>query len=73
MPYICNLYIFGHPIFQGQPPCTSITIINMYLFIQIRKNILVQCHGIYVGVKLIQLYVLKMAFHKFLGVLKVDF
>ena len=44
------------PIFQGKPQLTEITTINMYLLIEIRHNILIQCTGIYIEVKKIQSY-----------------
>ena len=38
--------VFGHRIFQGRQKNTEVTAINMYLVINIRHNIIIQCMGI---------------------------
>ena len=43
--------ILGVLFFQRKPQNTLITTINMYLIIQIRHNILIQCHGNYIEVE----------------------
>ena len=37
--------IFGCPIFQGGPQYTQITTIVMYLLVEIRHYVHMQCHG----------------------------
>ena len=59
VPKIGKCKLFGHPIFQGRPQYTLVTTINMYLLI--RHIILIQCHGIYVGVNTL-ITCLKMTF-----------
>ena len=50
--------IYGRLIFQGSPQFTYITPITMYLLIEIRQNICINCHGNYIEVNKFN-YVLK--------------
>ena len=45
MPKIGNCDVFGCPLY------THISAINMYKFIKIRHDILIQCHGNYMEMK----------------------
>ena len=38
----------GHPLFQWKPGYTQFPTINMYLLIEIRHDILIECHGNYI-------------------------
>ena len=57
--------------------CTHISTINMYKFIKIRHEILIQCHGNYMEMKklnyMLGIDILRNSSHKFLGVLRVAF
>ena len=44
MPKISICEILGRPVFQRGPHYTLITTIDMNLSIEIRHNILIQCH-----------------------------
>ena len=51
MPKISNCKIFGHPKVKGGPPYSHISTINMFKFIKIRHDILIQFHGNYMEMK----------------------
>ena len=51
MPKIGNCKSFGLPKFEGGPQYTHISNINMYKFIKIRHDILIQCYGNYMEMK----------------------
>ena len=61
LPEIANCKIKGRPVFQGRPQYT----LYMYLLIEIRHDILHQCHGscIYRG-KTNSIICLKMTFQE---------
>ena len=68
----------GCPILQGTSKYTLITIMNMYLLVEIWHYILIQCHGDFVEVEKNQLYMLEIDIlrnyqQKILGVLRDDF
>ena len=71
LPILKNL---GVLFFKGDHQYTQITTINMCLFPEIRQNTLIQFHGIYVGVKIINVIylvendILRNCSHKILGV-----
>ena len=46
VPKIGNYKVSGHPVFSSE------TTTMIYLLIEIRNNILQQCHGSYIGVKI---------------------
>ena len=46
---IDNCKTFGPSIFQGRQRYTEVTIINMYLLIEIKHNIIIQYHGVYIA------------------------
>ena len=48
MPKSGKCKIFGCPIFQGIQQYIQITTKNMYLLIEIRFTILIQCYGNYI-------------------------
>ena len=77
MPKIGNCKILGRPNFQGEPQYTQISTINMYEFIQIRHDILIQCHGNYMEMKnvnyMLEIDILRNSSQKSLGVLRGDF
>ena len=51
MSNIDNFEILGRPIFQGRLQCTKMTIINMYLLIEIGHNFHIKCHGDHIEMK----------------------
>ena len=51
MPYIGNCKIYGRPNLEGEQQYTQISTINMFIFIEIRQYILIQCHGNYMEMK----------------------
>ena len=69
--------IFGCPIFQGRPQNTQIATINMYLLIEIRHDILIQCHGNFIELRksnyMLEIYILRNFSQTILGVLRGDF
>ena len=77
MPKIGNCKIFGGPNFQGGQQCTQNSTINMYKFIKIRHDILIQCHGNYMEMRkfnyMLELEILRNSSQKFLGVLRGAF
>ena len=77
MPKIGNCKIFGRPNFQGGPQYTQISSINMYEFIKIRHDILVQCHGNYMEMKkfnyMLEIDIIRNSSQIFLGVLRDAF
>ena len=77
MPKIGNCEIFGRPNLLGEPQYTQILTINMYKFIKIRHDILIQCHGNYMGMKkinyMLEIDILRNSSQIVLGVLKGAF
>ena len=67
----------GRSIFQGRQQHTKITTINMYLIIEIRLNILKQCLGNYIEVKIFnnmfEIDIFGNSSQIFLGVLEGNF
>ena len=63
---IDNCKTFGPSIFQGRQRYTEVTIINMYLLIEIKHNIIIQYHEVYIEVEKLQLYVCNWHFKKLL-------
>ena len=55
-PKLVVVKVFGRPTFQGRPPYLQISTMNMYLLIEIRHDILIQCHENYIEVENLQLY-----------------
>ena len=51
MSKIGNRKIFGRPVFQGKPPFTQITTINMHLLNEIKHGVHIHAHGNYIEVK----------------------
>ena len=57
--------------------CHSLTPVNMYKFIKIRHDILIQCHGNYMGMEkfnyMLEIDILRNSSQTFLGVLRGAF
>ena len=68
----------GVQILRGTPQYTQISTINMYKFIKIRHDILIQCHGNHMEMKkrfnyMLQIDILRNSSKIFLGVLMGGF
>ena len=77
MPKIGNCKNFGRQKFKGGPQYTHISTINMYEFIFIRHDILIQYHGNYMEMKefnyMLEIGILRNSSQKLLGVLRGAF
>ena len=77
MPKIGSCKVFGRLNFLGGPQHTQISTINMYRFIKIRHDILMQCHGNYMEMKkfnyMIEIDILRNSSQKSLAVLRGAF
>ena len=72
-----NCKVLGRSHFKGGPQYTQISTINMYKFIKIRFDILIQCHGNYMEMKknnhMLEIEISRNSSQKYLGVLRGAF
>ena len=72
-PKLAIVTFLGGQIFKGGPQYTQISTINMYKFIKIRQDILLQCHGNHMEMKrfnyMLEIDILRNCSQKDLGVL----
>ena len=77
MPKIGNCKIFGRPNFQGGPQYSQISTINMYEFVKIRHDVLIQRHGNYMEMRkfnyMLEIEILRNSSQKLLGVVRGAF
>ena len=69
--------LLGVQIFKGGTQYTQISTINMYKFIKIRHDILIQCHGNYMEIRkfnyMLEIEILRNSSQNILGVLRGAF
>ena len=77
MPKIGKCEFLGPPKFLGGPEFTQISTINMNEFITKRRNILIQCHGNYMELKIfnymLEIDIIRISSQNLLGVLRGAF
>ena len=66
--FFSNTENSGRHIFQGRPQYIQITNTNMYLLNERRHNINIQCHGNYIIMLLLCMYVITSLTHSCLGI-----
>ena len=77
VPKIDDCKKFWRPNFEGRPQFTQISTINLYRFVKIRHDILIQCHGNYMEMKkfnfMLEIDILRNSSQKDLGALRGAF